>query len=95
MPKGYLVAHIKVHDPAIIAEFRNLAMPAIAKYGGKVLVTNPGPEIMEGDESGVAVVIEFDDMDTARQFYNSDEYTAARAVRETGATTDLLLAEGI
>lgn len=95
MPKGYLVAHIRVHDPAIIAEFRNLAMPAIAKYGGKVLVTNPSPEFKEGDNSGVAVVIEFVDLETARQFYHSDEYTAARAVRETGAETDLLLAEGV
>lgn len=95
MPKGYLVAHIKVHDPNIIAEFRALAMPAIAKYGGRVLVTNPAPDIKEGADSGVAVVIEFDDMDTARKFYHSDEYTAARAVREKGADTDLLLVEGL
>jgi uncharacterized protein (DUF1330 family) len=95
MPKGYLVAHIRVHNPEVIAKFRELAMPAVAKYGGRVLVTNPAPDIKEGSESGVAVVIEFDDMQTARQFYHSDEYTAARAVRETGSETDLILVEGI
>ena len=95
MPKGYIIAHIRVHNPEVIAEFRALAQPAVAKYGGRALVTNPAPEIMEGAESGVAVVIEFDNMDTARQFYNSDEYTAARAVRETGSTTDLILVEGM
>jgi uncharacterized protein (DUF1330 family) len=95
MPKGYLVAHIRVHDPKVIAEFRALAMPAIAKFGGRVLASNPAPEIMEGSESGVAVVIEFDDMETARKFYNSQEYTAARAVRETGSTAELILVEGV
>ena len=43
----------------------------------------------------MAVVIEFQDMETARAFYHSDEYTAARAVRETAAETDLLLVEGM
>ena len=95
MPKGYLVAHIRVHDPEKIQEFRTLAMPAIAKYGGTVLVTNPAPEVKEGDESGIAVVIEFQDMDAARAFYHSDDYSAARAVRETGAVTDLILVEGM
>lgn len=95
MPKGYLIAHIRVHDPEIIARFRALAMPAVAKHGGRVLVTNPAPEVQEGEDSGVAVVIEFDDMDTARRFYQSDEYTAARKVRETGSTTDLILVEGL
>lgn len=94
MLKGYLVAHIKVHDFEKIAEFRALAMPAIAKYGGKVLVTSPNPDIKEGDNNGIAVVIEFDDMQTAQEFYHSDDYTAARAIREAGATTDLILVEG-
>jgi len=51
--------------------------------------------VKEGDESGIAVVIEFQDMDAARAFYHSDDYSAARAVRETGAVTDLILVEGM
>jgi len=95
MPKGYLVAHIQAHDAAGIQEFRRLAMPAIAKHGGNILVTNPTPEIKEGNSGGIAVVIEFRNMETARQFYDSDEYTAARAVREKAAETDLILVEGL
>ena len=95
MPKGYLIAHIRAHDADRMQEFRDLAMPAIAKYDGRVLVSQPSPEIKEGDESGIAVVIEFEDLDTARIFYHSPEYTAARQVREEAAETDLLLAEGV
>lgn len=95
MPKGYLVAHIRAHDMEKMQAFRDLAIPAIAKFGGKVLVTNPAPEIKEGAESGTAVVIEFDDLDAARAFYHSDDYGAARAIREQAAETDLLLVEGM
>ncbi len=95
MPKGYLVAHIRVHDKEKFEEFKALSGPAIADFGGKVLVRNPAPEPQEGDLRGLTIVLEFPDMDTARRFYNSDAYTAARRVREQAAETDLLLVEGL
>ena len=65
MPKGYLVAHIRVHDAEGFKKFGEMAMPAIAEYGGKVLVRNPNPEVREGNDSGVAVVIEFETIENA------------------------------
>lgn len=41
MPKGYLIAHIRVHDKDAFEEFKKLSGAAIAKYNGKVLVRNP------------------------------------------------------
>jgi uncharacterized protein (DUF1330 family) len=95
MAKGYLVAHIRVHDKEAFERFKAMSGPAIADYGGKVLVRNPMPEHREGDLRGMTIVIEFEDMNAARRFYESDAYTAARAVRETAADTDLILVEGI
>ena len=69
--------------------------PAISEYGGKVLVRNPDPEVREGGDSGIAIVIEFERIENARKFYESDKYTEARAVRESVAETDLILVEGI
>jgi uncharacterized protein (DUF1330 family) len=43
----------------------------------------------------VAVVIEFESLEIARTFYESEQYTQARAVRETAAETDLILVEGM
>ncbi len=59
MAKGYLVAHIRVHDKEGFEKFKTLSGPVISEYGGKVLVRNPNPEIREGDQSGIAIVIEF------------------------------------
>ena len=93
--KGYLVAHIRVHDKDGFEKFKVMSTPAITEYGGKVLVRNPNPEVREGDGSGVAVVIEFESIESARNFYESDKYTEARAVRELASETDLILVEGI
>jgi uncharacterized protein (DUF1330 family) len=74
---------------------RQLSGPAIADHGGRVLVRNPSPDHREGDLRSITMVIEFEDMDAARSFYESEAYTAARAVRETAAETDLMLVEGV
>lgn len=95
MPKAYLIANIRVHDPEGYDRFRAMSGPAIATYGGRVLVRNPKPERREGQIEGIVIVIEFDDIAAARAFYASPEYTAARAEREKAADTDLMLVEGI
>jgi len=95
MPKGYLIAHIRAHDFEKMQEFGALARPAVAKHGGKILVTNLSPTIKEGSDSGIAVVIEFESMDSAESFYHSEDYTAAKAIRLLAAETDLILAEGM
>lgn len=95
MAKGYLIAHIRVHDAERFEEFKAMSGPAIADYGGTVLVRNPDPDQREGDPLGLTIVIEFESIGAARAFYESDAYTAARAVRETAAATDLMLVEGV
>ena len=95
MAKGYVIAHIRVHDKEKIAKFREMAGPVISEYGGKILVVNPTPEVREGRESGVAVVIEFDSIESARNFYESEKYTEAKAVRELASESDLILVEGV
>ena len=95
MAKGYLVAHIRVHDKEGFEKFKEMSGPAISEYGGKVLVRNPSPDIREGGDSGVAIIIEFDSIEGARKFYESDQYAEARVVRELAADTDLILVEGM
>ena len=60
-----------------------------------MLIRNPDSDHREGDLRGLTIVIEFDDHDAARTFYESEEYTTARLVREGAAETDLLLTEGL
>ena len=40
------------------------------------------------------MMIEFDSLDTAKTFYMSDDYQAAKALRDECSDTDLMLIEG-
>ena len=95
MKKGYLIAHIRVHDKEGFEKFKTMVGPIAGDYNGRLLVRNPAPEHREGELRGVTIVIEFESLVQARAFYESDAYTAARRVRETAAETDLMLVEGI
>tara|TARA_X000000368_G_C22473443_1_gene468786 strand:- start:198 stop:485 length:288 start_codon:yes stop_codon:yes gene_type:complete len=95
MPKGYLIASIVVHDKEGFEEFKRMSGPVISEYGGKILVRNPNPEIREGKELDIAIVLEFESIESARQFYESEKYTLARKVREKASKTDLILVEGV
>ncbi len=95
MPKGYLIAHIRVQDTEAFEEFKQMSGAAIKAHKGRVLVRNPAPDHREGGAEGLAIVIEFESLDAARAFYESDAYSEARAVRERISDTDLILVEGV
>ena len=94
MPKGYLVANIRVKDKEKFAAFSGMAAPVIKAHGGKVLARGPGAERHEGSVEGIVMMIEFESIDTARTFYLSDEYQAAKAGRDACSETDLMIIEG-
>ena len=80
MAKTYLIAQIRGHDEKASEKRGALSDSAVADYGGKVLVRKRSPS--DVDLSGLTVVIEFDDMNAARNFYESEAYAATRTVRD-------------
>ena len=80
MPKGYLVANIRVLDAEKFKEFAGMAAPAIKKYGGIVLARGPSADRHEGALTGTVMMIEFESKQSAEAFYFSEEYKAAKAV---------------
>ena len=95
MSKGYVVANIRVKDQEKFKQFSGMAGPTIEKYGGKVLARGPGADRLEGDVSGVVMMIEFESKEATNTFYHSEEYQAAKAVRETCSETDFMIIEGV
>jgi uncharacterized protein (DUF1330 family) len=95
MSKGYVVANIRVEDEEKFKQFSGMAGPAIKKYGGKVLARGPDADRLEGDLSGIVMLIEFESKEVANTFYYSEEYQAAKAVREACSDTDFMIIEGV
>ena len=95
MSKAFLIARIRVHDEEGFETFKQISTPLISEYGGCLLARNPDVETLEGNQEGLVVLLEFDSMDEARQFYFSDCYTAAKLVQEKASEADLILVEGV
>ena len=95
MSKGYIVANIRVTDHDRFQEFSGMAGPAIKKYGGRVLARGPDADRLEGDVSGIVMMIEFESKEAADTFYHSEEYQAAKAVRVECSNTDFMIIEGV
>ena len=95
MAKGYVVANIRVMDQDKFEQFSGMAGPTIRQFGGKVLARGPGADRLEGDVSGIVMMIEFESKEAAHIFYHSEEYQAAKAVREDCSDTDLMIIEGV
>ena len=93
MSKGYVVANIRVKDQEKFQQFSGMAGPAIKKYGGKVLARGPDADRLEGNVSGIVMMIEFESKEAANTFYYSEEYQAAKAVREECSDTDFMIIE--
>ena len=95
MSKGYLMANLRVDDPEIFKEFSSVALPLIEKFGGNLLARGPNADRHEGAVSGIVTLIEFDSKASAEKFYFSEEYQAAKAIRDKGVDTDLMIIEGL
>jgi uncharacterized protein (DUF1330 family) len=93
---AYLIADVDVTDPTQYEEYKKLAPPAIAKYGGRYLARGGTHETMEGTwVPHRLVILEFPDLERARAFYQSAEYGVARAARKNAATGNFVIVEGL
>ncbi|APH70326.1 DUF1330 domain-containing protein [Aquibium oceanicum] len=94
MPKAYWIAHVDVRDPERYKDYVATAKPAFEKYGANFLARGGTYEAMEGRGRGRNVVIEFPSLQAARDCYNSAEYQAAKAIRQTVADAEMVIVEG-
>jgi len=93
---AYLLVNCEVTDPVRYETYKNLAPAAIAKFGGRYLVRGGAKTAIEGDwPLDRVVVLEFPDTDSARQFYDSPDYRAAREARAGAANMKMVLVEGM
>ena len=93
---AYVIVDIDVTDLVGYEEYRTLAPPTIASYGGRFVVRGGKVETLEGEWSpGRLIVLEFKSAREAKRWYASQEYTVAKKVRHRTAITNMILVEGV
>jgi uncharacterized protein (DUF1330 family) len=95
MPKGYVISRVDVTNPDAYARYAAAATKAIADHGGKPLARGGRSEALEGTARARNVVLEFDSYDAARDYFHSEQYQAARALRAGAAEMEMVLVEGV
>jgi len=96
MTKAYVIADIEVTDPDAYEDYKRLSTQAAELYGARFLERGGAAERLEGDrEPQRLVLLEFEDEDAARRWYDSPEYAAARSVRQRAADSSLVLVSGV
>ena len=94
MPKGYWIVHVDVHNNETYAKYREANAIAFEKFGARFIVRGGEQIIEEGYSKSRTVVIEFDDLETAKKCYESDEYRRAKKIRDAVSTGDMVIVEG-
>mgnify|MGYP001381277605 FL=1 len=96
MPRGYWITlYRSVSNPAALAEYARLAVPAIEAGGGRFLVRGTAAKAFEAGMIQRAIVIEFDSVARAVETYESPAYQAALRALEGAAERDLRIVEGV
>nr|WP_230204903.1 DUF1330 domain-containing protein [Parafrankia elaeagni] len=95
VPKGYVILTETIHDPAGMAEYSRLSGASLAEHGGRVLVVDDDVEVLEGSWPGRrTIVIEYESVEKAREWYRSAGYQAALPLRQAAADCNAVIASG-
>jgi uncharacterized protein (DUF1330 family) len=94
----YLVNHLRIPNdvpkPEALEYLENVEA-TFKPYGGKWLALDGQVESIEGAWPGSVVLMEFADMDTAKQWYYSPEYQEILHLRTDNAISDLILVDAV
>lgn len=97
MPAAYLIAQVRVDDPEGYKQYTARTPALVAKWDGEFIVRGGRMEVVEGPPAigERVVVIRFPSMEKALDFYRSDDYAEAKAIRQAHSEAQFVIVEGV
>ncbi len=93
---AYIIFDVEVTDPAAADEYAELANESLAPFQSKTLLHGGMVEVLEGDwEPKTLVMLEFESMEQARQWYKSPAYAKAVDILPRALYSNVILIEGV
>ena len=93
---GYIIATIEVTDPEKFEVYRGQVPATIEKHGGRYLVRGGQVQVVEGDQpERRTVVLEFDSLEKAKEWYYSDDYAGPKELRIQSTVSNVMIVEGV
>ena len=95
MPRGYVVLTEAIHDPDGMRVYEKASTPSVVEHGAKVLSVDEDVQVLEGEWHGNrTVLLEFESVDAAREWYESDGYQAAKPLRQGASDCNAVILSG-
>jgi uncharacterized protein (DUF1330 family) len=94
-PPGYVIAEVQIQDPTVFKEYADKVAATLPPFGGHYLARNGKITSVEGDAPKLYVIIGFDSVQKAQEWYDSPVYNAIKQIRFNSAKTRLFITEGI
>ncbi|HEY8525325.1 MAG TPA: DUF1330 domain-containing protein [Acidimicrobiales bacterium] len=95
MPKAYVILTETIHDPEGMKAYAEKAAAASAP-GMSMLAMDPDVQVLEGEwPEGRTIVLEFESVEAARAWYESDAYQAAVPLRQAAADCNVVIVSGL
>jgi uncharacterized protein (DUF1330 family) len=93
---AFVVVDVEITDPVGYEEYKKLTPGSLTPFGGRFVVRGGKVETLEGTWApGRFVILEFPTVERAREWWNSEAYRPAKAVRQSVARTEMILVEGV
>ena len=93
---AYVIADVRVEDPAQYEDYKRMVPATLAAYGGRFIARGGRTEVLEGEwRPNRVVIIEFESVERAKEWWASEEYRAARDLRQRTSTGSLIVVEGL
>jgi len=91
-----MIVEVKINDSPKYEEYKKLTPESLRPYGGKFIVRGGKAELIEGEEeANRIVVLEFENREKAKAWWNSPLYNEAKKIRQGAAKTRMILVEGM
>ena len=95
MSKGFVILTEAINDPEGMKAYAQAAGPTMRQGGCRILAVDTAPQVVEGTWHGnQTVVLEFDSVDAARAWYESEAYQKAAKLRQAAADCNAVIIAG-
>jgi uncharacterized protein (DUF1330 family) len=92
---AYVIVDVSIDDHKEYEEYKKLTPATIAAFNGKFVVRGGKTLTLEGDwDPERIVVLEFPTVEKAHEWWNSELYAGAKAIRQRTAKTKMIIVEG-
>jgi uncharacterized protein (DUF1330 family) len=93
---AYVIVETDITDPERYERYKAASPGAVASGGGRFVARGGELAVLEGDwHPSRLVILEFPDLEAAKRWYASPEYTEAKSLRAGAANLRMIAVEGV